>query len=572
MLDSLRRKGIFSLLMVFLSVVMVVAQEACPDLVSEALLAVDNNCNAAGRNEACYGYDQVEASFLVDVGDEFFTIPSSVSPIADLETIRTAPLNSETGVWGVAVLNIQADLPNTIPGQSVTFVLLGDVEVENAVAPEDAFVPSEGIEVTVNIAAGANVRSGPGTNFNVLGGLQNGQTVLADGLSEDGEWLRVAYRERPAWLSMSVIDDNNPALRELPTLTADLQTPMQAFYLRTGIGQPECNEAPQDILLVQGPENININITVNGADIELGSTGVLDIVYIDGLPYLRIIVLDGRFTIGGKVISTGEYSVVCLGDENSRGLDGENNDLVVTCEPTDPAPFEDFGETWCVLEDIPGDILNYNIEVLCPGETPPPPPTNTGGGGSASDSQVEGISCDSFTLISPLGPVDSGVHTFSWTPLEAPNASYELVFYNQGQQVNVFPTTETSYTLNLGAETATGGAFQWEVRGFSNGQYVCVSYRTQEISRTGELDPLPASGFGARLTCTLTGRGIYVADITYSGGGGNTVTARVDYPASGPQTQSSSSDSGSFSFRGATMQNITVSTSAGDSVGLGNCP
>src|SRR5215510_4876639 len=108
-----------------LSVAIVMAQANCSALVTQALDAVDENCNSAGRNEACYGYDQVEASFLVEVADDFFTQPSNTTSIVELETIRTAPLNTETGVWGVAVMNLQADLPNTLPGQSVTFVLLG---------------------------------------------------------------------------------------------------------------------------------------------------------------------------------------------------------------------------------------------------------------------------------------------------------------------------------------------------------------------------------------------------------------------------------------------------------------
>jgi hypothetical protein len=572
MLHSLGRKGILSLLLVLLSVGIVIAQTSCPELVNEALLAVDENCNAAGRNEACYGYDQVEASFLVDVADDFFSQPASISAIADLETIRTAPLNTETGVWGVAVMNIQADLPNTIPGQSVTFVLLGDVEVENAVAPEDAFVPSEGLDVTVNIAAGANVRSGPGTNYNVIGGLMNGQTVLADGVSEDGEWLRVAYRERPAWLSISVINNNDPALRELPTLSADLQTPMQAFYLRTGIGQPECEEAPDDILLVQGPENININITVNGANVQLGSSGAFRIVMREGFPFLELLVFDGHFVIGGKTFTRGQHGFVCLGDESSRGLDGEDNDLVATCEPSDPELIDsdEFGAEWCILEDLPSEILNYGLEILCPGETPPPVNTGGGGGGgSATDSLIEGISCEGFTLLSPLGPVNSGNHTFSWTEVVGPNISYELVFYNGGVQVDVFPTTNTSHNLNLGAETHTGGAFQWEVRAFSNGQYLCVTYRTQEIARTSELDP-NASGFSATMTCTLIGRGRYIADISYTGGGGDTVTATVSSGA-GPQSQSSTGNNGSFSFTGTAISSINVSKASGESIGLGYC-
>src|SRR5688572_7788993 len=129
-------KGIFALLSGLLSLAIVIAQaETCPELVSQALLAVDEACATTGRNEACYGYDQVEASFLTSVADDFFASPADISPIAEIETIRTAPLNTATGVWGVAIMNLQADLPNTIPGQSVTFVLLGDVEVENAVSP-----------------------------------------------------------------------------------------------------------------------------------------------------------------------------------------------------------------------------------------------------------------------------------------------------------------------------------------------------------------------------------------------------------------------------------------------------
>jgi hypothetical protein len=176
---SIFRKSIFAFALALLSIVGLVAQTAnCPELVSQALLAVDDACSATGRNEACYGYDQVEASFLSTVAEDFFAAPADLAPVADIETIKTAPLNTETGTWGVALLNLQADLPNTIPGQSVTFILLGDVEVENAVAPEDAFVPSDGVEVTIQSAQGANVRSGPGQTFNVLGGLRDGETVM----------------------------------------------------------------------------------------------------------------------------------------------------------------------------------------------------------------------------------------------------------------------------------------------------------------------------------------------------------------------------------------------------------
>jgi hypothetical protein len=563
------RNSIFGLLMSLLSIAIVIAQTNCPELVTEALQAVDASCAATGRNEACYGYDQVEASFLSTVADDFFTSPADLAAVAEIETIRTAPLNTETGTWGVAVMNLQADLPSTIPGQTVTFVLLGDVELENAVAPEDAFVPSEGIEVTINSAAGANVRSGPSQNFNVVGGLRDGEIVTADGLSEDGTWLRVAYRDRPAWISMTVIDDNNPALRDLPTLTADLRTPMQAFYLRTGIGQPECAEAPSDSLLVQGPENIEITIDVNGAAIQLGSTGVLNIVYDEnGNPFLNVSVFDGIFKIGDVEIRRGQHSLVCLGDENSRGLDGEDNDLVVTCDPTPPEAFE---EDWCNLENIPAELLNYDLDVPCPGETPPPTGGGGDGGGGATDSQITGVNCNNFGLVSPLFPVDAGTHTFEWTAVTGDNITYQLVFYNyEGTEVESFFTPNTSHTLNLGAETSTGGTFFWEVRAFQNGVYACVTFRSPALTRTADADVGGSSGsFNASKLCS----GSQNATISWSGAPSGDVTIVWYEYGSMMFSTTGSGESGSkgISNSYSNIESINVS-SGGQIIYLGNCP
>jgi hypothetical protein len=566
------RKTLFALsasvLTWLLSVALVMAQSNCSDLVTQALEAVDESCSSTGRNEACYGYDQVEASFLVDVADDFFSQVASISPVADIETIRTAPLNTETGVWGVAVMNIQADLPNTLPGQSVTFILLGDVEVENAVAPEDAFVPSEGLDVTVNIAAGANVRSGPGTNYNVIGGLQNGQTVLADGVSEDGEWLRVAYRERPAWLSISVIDSGAAGISELPTLSAELQTPMQAFYLRTGIGEPECGEAPDDILVVQGPENININITVNGANVQLGSSGAFRIIMIDGQPFLEIIVFDGHFLVDGQNITQGQHSVICLGDENSRGLDGENNDLVVTCDASEPEPIEDFGEEWCIMEDVPSDILNYGLEVLCPGETPPPLPTEQVGQGGASNSELEAVDCSSFAILT--GSIPATNFILSWSPATGAD-SYEVAVYDSGgNQTSVYSgLTATSIGLNGGGGFASSGYV--DVRAYQAGQYAC--YVRLNFTRTPDPNE-PIGGYGG------PGFSVTLSYCDWPDGMSFTVSwqnAEEEVVVTIPGTSyvySSSSESGSLGdeYMGFVPSSGTIVVSSGDHTVTFGCP
>ena len=159
------RKAFFSfsstMVLLLLSVALTVAQGMCSEFVELALEAVETSCEGLGRNQACYGYNQVNASFIDEVEDDFFTAPADISDVAALESIRTAGLNLDSGIWGVALMNIQANLPNTLPGQNVTFMLLGDVEVENSVDPETAFQPSDGIEITVVSPSGANIRSGP---------------------------------------------------------------------------------------------------------------------------------------------------------------------------------------------------------------------------------------------------------------------------------------------------------------------------------------------------------------------------------------------------------------------------
>lgn len=569
---SFARKSIWGIMLTLLTVFVVAAQTSnCTALLEDALLAVENNCDSTGRNEACYGYNQVSASFLNEVSEDFFTQPSDISQIADIETIRTAGLDLEAGIWGVAMMNIQANLPNTLPGQSVTFMLLGDVEVENGVDPATAFQPSEGIEIIITPSSGANIRSGAGLNYNVVGGARPDETFLTDGVSEDGEWFRVAYNDRVAWINRLVFDDTIEGIEDLPVLTDELQTPMQAFYLRTGVGQPECEEVPDNILMVQGPEGIEIDITANGADITIGSTLGLRIIYIDGEPFLEVIAFAGEIEFMGVRLLLGQSSHACLGESG-----------IVTCDATPAAPAAGFGEDWCILEQLPANLLNYSIEILCPGETPPPPPPPPAGSannnGGASTSNIEGIDCSTLSLISPLGPVDSGNHTFSWNAVEGEGFIYQLVFYNfEGAEAESFWTSDTSYSLNLGQETSTGGSFSWDVRVYGgNGEaYACVSAASPQVTRTGDLNPPAGSGFSASIGfCGVPGGGdFHEGHISWSNAPSTPVMISwVDTQnnSGSPSYNTASGNDTIWTDNGQNFTSITVSA-GGESISLGGC-
>ncbi|MDX1991461.1 MAG: SH3 domain-containing protein [bacterium] len=323
-------------------------QATCPAIVEDALEQIDQNCANMGRNSACYGYNLVRSAFFTEKPEDYFAIPAAQEPLIEFQSIETTPLDIDGETWGVALLNVQANVPGTLPGQGVVFILMGQAGVENAVAPEDA-VDVGVVTASVASTTNANLRSGPGTNFNVVGAAQAGIALEADGLSADGEWLRVLAEDAPAWINRSLVTvvEGNPD--ELPVITDESRSPMQAFYFTGGLGDAGCSEAP-DMLAIQGPGNVRVSLNVNGADIEIGSTVILRQTEDDTL---EIMVLDGFAVVDGVEIPAGVVGTV----ETS-----EDGTIVAppTTEQLRPIQLPDQQFT-AILEQLPSDIINYNI-------------------------------------------------------------------------------------------------------------------------------------------------------------------------------------------------------------------
>lgn len=191
-------RGATIALLAALWVVPTLSQQSCPALVRQALQSLGTNCAQLGRNVVCYGNDQVRAKFTEDVAEDFFTKPADVASLNTVASVSAASLSLDESRWGVAVMNVQANVPETLPGQAVTFILLGDVEVENAVDPAQAAAPRPSLPVTTRV--NSNVRSGPGTNFNRLNVASAGSTLNADALSADRQWVRIVYRDTAGWM------------------------------------------------------------------------------------------------------------------------------------------------------------------------------------------------------------------------------------------------------------------------------------------------------------------------------------------------------------------------------------
>ena len=169
----------------------VFAASVCPAIMESALDAVDAFCQDAGRNQACYGNVDMEVEAQPDAGNFKFDEVGDIVNVSAIQRLKLSPMDEATDAWGVALMNLQANLPDTLPGQNITFLLFGDVEIENAVPVEER---------------------------------------------EDF-------------------------------------SPMQAFFLRTGIGDAACEEAPDSGLLIQTPDGSGeVLFNINGVDVHVGST------------------------------------------------------------------------------------------------------------------------------------------------------------------------------------------------------------------------------------------------------------------------------------------------------------
>lgn len=273
----------FSVLMTFVTLLVCVAiveaqaSNTCPALVSRALSQVGTVCANLDRNNACYGNNNVTANFndpsiLPDVFDE----PGDIVGIDVLHSIETAPVDVSESTWGVGLMRIQANLPNTLPGQSVLLLATGGQQVENGVLPqEELTLPDAGITVTTNSGSATDLRpTYPAGNLvDPVASIPGGTSLTADAITPDAQWVRVVYQNRPGWIpTTSLPQDAN--LAGLAEVGPNDYTHMQSFYIMAEVGSLECAEAPS-LVLVQGPEDIPVDIEVYDVKIRIESTIML---------------------------------------------------------------------------------------------------------------------------------------------------------------------------------------------------------------------------------------------------------------------------------------------------------
>jgi hypothetical protein len=323
----MKRAGLWMMIILCLSLVAVNAvmaqsdDDACPVIVQQALQSVDDLCALTGRNEACYGNLSLSATPRDGAAGFTFEAPGDVVGIGEVRSIRLQAMDIDGGTWGVALLRVQANIPATLPGQNVTFLLFGDVEFQPG---------GSAYAVAVTASGSMNVRGGPGTNYAIVTTLAAGDTVQASGQNNAGDWLLITLPDGGrGWVFAPLVTVDGDATG-LEVVDADVGI-MQAYYFRSGIGDAPCTAAPESGLLLRTPEGVGeIELLINEVRFSISST-----IFVQAVPGgdMVVAVIEGEVT----VFVAGVGITIHAGESVRIPLDSDGRPVG---PPGTPAPFD----------------------------------------------------------------------------------------------------------------------------------------------------------------------------------------------------------------------------------------
>jgi hypothetical protein len=116
----------------------------CQDILTRAMNTVQSTCDGLGRNKACYGNNKVTVEPNDGASLKFDAVGDRIS-IRDIHRLVTSPLDTTAGTWGLSLLKLQANLPDSLPGQNITFLVFGNTSVENTSGDMSAFYFTTGL-------------------------------------------------------------------------------------------------------------------------------------------------------------------------------------------------------------------------------------------------------------------------------------------------------------------------------------------------------------------------------------------------------------------------------------------
>ncbi len=334
-----------SLLFVLMSLIVLggtTAQDINSDfLVQTALTTTEQLCANTGRDQVCYGHNQVQAWSHPDVAAFVFDEVGDIEDVAKLQSLRLGEMALDQGSWGIALMKLRANMPTAVT-EDVTLLAFGGVQIENAVA-----TPME-VTLTTTTEKYVSVYAQPDFETQVMAVIAPGATVTAVERLADNRWLRVKLPEAEGtgWVYVDWVTGDSQLLPETVS-TQPYLAPMQAFYFRTD-DPGSALDAPSSGLLIQTPEGAGeVTFLMNEINIQIGST-----VYFTSFNNdMTVYVLEGKAHITAQgseqIVTTGLMSHIALTDN-----------LEPAAPPAAPRPF-----TAQVVQGLPLDLLGQQIVI-----------------------------------------------------------------------------------------------------------------------------------------------------------------------------------------------------------------
>jgi hypothetical protein len=103
---------------------------ACQVLIDRTIQASESFCDNTTTNTACYGNNTLRAELAPNANQRFSERGDRIA-VDDLRRLSASPLNLDNNEWGIAVFNVIANLPRSLPGETVTMVVFGNATLDN---------------------------------------------------------------------------------------------------------------------------------------------------------------------------------------------------------------------------------------------------------------------------------------------------------------------------------------------------------------------------------------------------------------------------------------------------------
>ncbi len=302
------------------------------------------------RDNFIGAYGQIPNAVAASGYDAITMLAAAINRPGELQT-NLAQLDNIRGVQGVLH---PAQLARGETGNNAAVVQLGEfgapqvkarfedsqrVSLDQPIAPSATLAPAptatlDGVFITIKQTR-QNVRSGPSTNYDIIGQLNKDEQAKVIGATIDLAWVVIDFRGQQGWLATYLLDvagnlNTVPIIAPPPTPTpqpSPTAPPFADIVIDAAIAAP----SP---IIVNQPFIVSVTVR-NAGSVAAGSFAVAATFPPNNLFSSAVVPAlgPGQSTVAnltGTFSNTGGYSVVIVADLNNQineGPGGETNNL-----------------------------------------------------------------------------------------------------------------------------------------------------------------------------------------------------------------------------------------------------